>query len=272
MNAMKLAATALITLAAAGAHAADGARYPARMADVNIVDRTTGRTLPIYWHDGQAYVAGKPGNEYSVTVRNRQGVDLLAVVSVDGVNVLTGQTANAGQGGYVVSSWARLDIKGWRKNLGETASFYFTSLGDSYAARTDRPDDVGVIGVALFERARPAPPPVAEAAPYRDNMDSRRERAPSAGGLTAKSMAVPSAPAATAPAAPGEPLGTGHGRRESSPVRYVDFDRATREPVDTIVIRYDSYPNLVAMGVIPTYGQTREPRAFPGTFVPDPWR
>ena len=39
-----------------------------------------------------------------------------------------------------------------------TAAFYFSDPGDSYASRTGRPDDLGVIGVALFrERERPAP-------------------------------------------------------------------------------------------------------------------
>ena len=263
MKIPKLAAAAALMFAALGAHAVG------RLADLAITDRTTGRTLPVYWHDGQAYVAGAPGHEYAVTVRNRRGEDLLAVVSVDGVNVLSGETASTAQGGYVVGARDRLDIKGWRKSLGETASFYFTALGDSYAARTDRPNDVGVIGVALFERARPVPPPVADASPYSGNLDSLRERASSGSGPSAKAMPAPQASMA-APPAPGEPLGTGHGRREESRVRYVEFDRATRDPVETLSIRYDSYPNLVAMGVIASYGQRREPQPFPSGFVPDP--
>ena len=244
-----------------------------RFADLSIYDRTQARRLEVYWHDGRAYVAGKPGNEYQITLRSRTGEDLLAVVSVDGVNVLSGQAASPSQDGYVVSSWDRLEIKGWRKNVGEVASFYFTSLGDSYAARTGRPDDVGVIGVALFERARPVPPPVAQAAPadapWRD-FDAKRERAqPNIITSPMRTAPPPAAGAMPAPA-PGEPLGTGHGRRESSPVRYVDFVRAS-EPAEVLAIRYDSYANLVAMGVIPTYGR-REAQPFPGRFVPDPPR
>ena len=268
MKRIALAAALGLAFAASLAHAG-------RLADVTITDRTTGRTLPLYWHDGQAWIAGTPGHEYQVAVRNRQGGDLLAVASVDGVNVITGQTASTSQDGYIVSSWDRLDIKGWRKSVGEVASFYFTSLGDSYAARTDRPADVGVIGVALFERARPLPPPVAEAAPadapWRD-FDAKRGRAQSNMDAPAKSLPAPTVTTQTQAApvpAPGEPLGTGHGRRESSRVRYVDFVRATSEPVETIAIRYDSYANLVAMGVIPTYGR-REPQPFPHRFAPDP--
>ena len=269
MKRIVLAAALGLAFAASAAHAVG------RLADVNITDRTTGRTLPVYWHDGQAWVAGTPGHEYLITVRNRAGADVLAVPSVDGVNAITGQTASPSQDGYVVPSWDRMEIKGWRKSAGEVASFYFTSLGDSYAARTDRPADVGVIGVALFERARPAPPPAAEVAPadapWRD-FDAKRERAQSNLGAPAKSLPVPpmttQAQAAPVPV-PGEPLGTGHGRRETSRIRYVDFVRATSEPVETIAIRYDSYANLVAMGVIPAYGR-REPQPFPRRFVPDP--
>jgi len=33
----------------------------------------------VYWHEGRAYVVGKPGNEYRITLRNRMREDLLAV-------------------------------------------------------------------------------------------------------------------------------------------------------------------------------------------------
>jgi hypothetical protein len=73
------------------------------LADLSVYDRTEGRRLQVYWHEGRAYVAGKPGNEYQVSVRNRMREDLLAVLSVDGVNVISGQTADAGQSGYVLA-------------------------------------------------------------------------------------------------------------------------------------------------------------------------
>jgi hypothetical protein len=101
----------------------------------------------VYWHEGKAYVVGKPGNEYQVNVRSR-GEEVLAVVSVDGVNVVTGETAAAQQSGYLLSPGRSMEIRGWRKSLESIAAFYFTELPDSYAARTGRPENVGVIGVA----------------------------------------------------------------------------------------------------------------------------
>lgn len=225
------------------------------LADVTVLDRSEGRSLPVHWHEGRAWVVGKPGNEYQIVVRNRGSGDLLAVMSVDGVNVVSGETANVLQSGYVLSPWRGLEVKGWRKSLERTAAFYFTPLPDSYAARTGRPENVGVIGVALFQRKRVAPAAVV-APPARSASD------------TAASGARAEAPAAERQAK----LGTGHGRSEASPVREVEFERASSVPAETIAIYYDSYRNLVAQGVIGTYAGPRDPQPFPSRFAPDPWR
>ena len=149
-------------LCATQAHAHGG------LIDLSVYDRTEAKRLPVYWHEGRAYVVGKPGNEYQVSVRNRLREDVLTVVSVDGVNVVSGETAHPSQTGYVLDSYRNYDILGWRKSMAETAAFYFTALPDSYAARTGRPDNVGVIGVAVYRRKQ-APQPIAPApqsAPY----------------------------------------------------------------------------------------------------------
>lgn len=125
-----------VALLAAGQALAHGG-----LADVSVYDRTEGRRLRVYWHEGRAYVVGKPGNEYRIALRNRINEELLAVVSVDGVNVITGETAHPSQSGYVLVPRGGMDIQGWRRSPSQTAAFYFTSLPDSYAARTGRPDD-----------------------------------------------------------------------------------------------------------------------------------
>lgn len=222
-------------------------------ADLSVYDRIEGKRLTVHWHEGRAYVAGKPGNEYHVSVRNRRGEDLLAVVSVDGVNVVSGETADPSQGGYVLSPHHSLDIQGWRKSLSETAAFYFTALPDSYAARTARPEHVGVIGVALFRRK-----PV-QAAPREGRPELSREKHSGAGAADAARSAEAAAP-----------LGTGHGRRETTHARQVAFERATLTPVETLMLYYDSHRNLVARGVLrPSVPLAPLPRPFPG-FVADP--
>src|SRR5881394_209756 len=231
------------------------------LADLSVYDRTEGRRLVVHWHEGRAYVVGKPGNEYQVTVRNRLREDVLAVVSVDGVNAVSGETANPAQTGYVLSAMQSYDILGWRKSLSETAAFYFTALPDSYAARTGRPDNVGVIGVAVFRRKQ-EPQPIAPA-PH-----SRGDGAPMMRNEASAAAAERSS--AQAKQQEDSRLGTGHGRRETSYVQNVAFERATPGPAETITLYYDSYRNLVARGVIrESVPVAPLPRAFPG-FVPDP--
>ena len=62
-------------------------------------------------------------------------------------------------------------------------------------------------------------------------------------------------------------LGTGHGRSQTSRVIYASFERATAGPEEVIAIDYETYSNLVAMGVIK---MPRIASPFPGQFVPDP--
>jgi hypothetical protein len=239
---------------------------PPTKTSVEIFDRSEGRVLPMYWHEGRRYIVGKPGNEYAIRVRNGGSGRMLAVMSVDGINVVTGDTASPAQSGYVLSPGESADIAGWRKSMSRTAAFYFTALPDSYAARTGRPDNVGVIGVAVFrERARPIA-----------LEDLRRKDAaePRSAPLPLREGGAPNAAADSLAQSPQERLGTGHGRSEASYASYTQFERASETPSETITIYYDSYENLLAQGVPvagPPVARIR-PDPFPdrGRFVPDP--
>ena len=88
MNKLKMLA-ALLALALSAQACATGG-----LIDLGVYDRAEGRRLPVHWHQGRAYVAGKPGKEYRLVLRNRSGEPLLAVVSVDGVNVVSGEIAD----------------------------------------------------------------------------------------------------------------------------------------------------------------------------------
>ena len=231
--------------------------------DVEILDHQTGRVLPVYWHDGERHVAGEPGREYEIRLRNRGGGRLLAVTSVDGVNVITGRTAAPLGSGYVLDPWGVVQVDGWRKSMDEVAAFYFTALPDSYAARTGRPDNVGVIGVALFREVE------RQAYLEKDEPVRAEAPAPASAGAVAESKAAKRQDNAETE----ERLGTGHGRRLDSGARYTEFARASDSPDEVIRIYYDSRKNLVARGIIPRPGwrlADRQPDPFPAGFVPDP--
>src|SRR6266851_9428240 len=120
------------------------------LADVSIIDRDSGVALNTHYYHGEYWVAGRPGARYAIEIHNRLGERLLAVTSVDGVNVVSGATAGWDQGGYVFGAGDRYQITGWRKSDAEVAAFTFVDSPNSYAERTGRPANVGVIGVAIF--------------------------------------------------------------------------------------------------------------------------
>jgi hypothetical protein len=287
----------------AGVAAATG-----RLADVTVLDRVDNRVLPIYRHEGRYYVVGQPGQEYQVRVRNRTAGEVLAVVSVDGVNAVTGETAAWEQSGYVLAPYQGYDIRGWRKSMRRVAAFFFTEHEQAYATRTGRPHNVGVIGIAVFQKRhepaaridQPAPRPWLRRESTRDAPEDSAlppsGEVPSAATRQAEatdsgSGTSPQAPAGTFGArgfdeqrfAPqpdaatmlgrSAPLGTGHGRSEASHVTHTSFERASRHPAEVVTIHYDTRANLVAMGVIrePRYARPHPyPTPFPGQFVPDP--
>ncbi len=231
----------------------------ALVADLSIINRSTGERLPTYRHGGKLYVAGKPGDRYALELSNRTGERLLTVVSVDGVNVVSGETAAHSQRGYVLAPQGSAEVAGWRKSSQEVAAFYFTALPDSYAARTERPANVGVIGVAAFRE-------------YREPVITSEENI--AGG--SRMGAAPGAPAANKSEAKrsvdaAERLGTGHGERLNAPARQVEFRKASARPDEIITVYYDSFDNLRARGIIPGLRQRPTPNPFPSDrFVPDP--
>src|SRR5689334_7169286 len=90
------------------------------LVSVELYDRTSGETLNVYAHDGQRFVVGTPGHEYAIRIRNQSDGRVLAVTSVDGVNVVSGETASPAQSGYVIDAGGTVEIAGWRRSLERT--------------------------------------------------------------------------------------------------------------------------------------------------------
>lgn len=245
-------------------------------ADVQVFDRHTGYELPVYFHEGRRYVVGRPGLEYEFRIRNRGPNRLLAVSSVDGVNVISGQTADLNQAGYVIPSYAEVRVEGWRKSLSQAAGFYFAALPDSYAARTGRSADVGVIGVALF-REKASNRRCCRWFDKKQEFNDQPSGAPTESEAGRGDLGSGAAHGKVAPESTRrvqEQLGTGHGRRMDSMARRVEFERDASQPDEIIAIYYDSRLNLMAQGVIPRrqhYAPHDRPRPFPTAgFAPDP--
>ncbi len=262
---------------------------PADLVELKVVDREAGKPLETWRRDGHLFVAGEPGARYSLRVINHSPGRVLVVMSVDGVNVITGETAGYDQRGYVLQPYQSNDVTGWRKSETEVAAFTFASLPQSYAALTGRPGDVGVIGIAVF-RERPPPPPMPMPPPPPPQMS---QTAPMRGAAAPPPNIAPPPPLpippvekpiqAPPPAAPSPPrargsaasaaapapnasnrasrapdqarndkLGTAHGALEYAVSHTVSFLRDTPYPQSVQKIEYDTRANLVAIGVIPS--------------------
>lgn len=294
----KLKNLAAATLLALSSLCASQAHAVGRLADLSITDRGTGAVLPLYYHRGEYWVAGRPGAKYAITLCNRVGERLLGVTSVDGINVLSGDTAGWGQSGYVFAGRSCHSITGWRKSDSEVAAFEFSASSDSYAELTGRPKQVGVIGIAIFRERVPEPvlaPPAIFDRGDADRLGAAKEsRADRAPGSTQGGAPAPAATALAEQKAAGEvrdtaqrssaaapmpvtpKLGTAHGQREDSYVSHTQFERAQNRPNEVISIRYDSREALVALGVIqeaprrPSPTPNPFPQSANASYVPDP--
>ena len=204
---------------------------PAPVPRIELVDDGM-RTLPTFAHEGRRFVLGSLSARYRIRIVNPTASRFEAVISVDGLDALDGQPASFAKSGYVIPAFGDVTIDGWRTSLDAVAAFRFSSLRDSYAARTDHASNVGVIGVAFFQERPPvvwrAPPPMA-AAP--------------------KSAGAAGANRSQAPSASADGLGTRFGEAHESRVFEVSFTRANATPSTLAELRYDDREGLLARGI-----------------------
>lgn len=193
---------------------------------LDIIDES-GFPLTAYQHRGRVYVLGTGGQRYTLRVTNPTPRRIEAVVSVDGLDVIDGESADLRKRGYVVPPYGELRVDGFRVSTEHVAAFRFSSVRSSYAGRKGKARNVGVIGVAIFEEqeapalAFEAPPPphrhYYEGAPSRDEdaTGARKRMAPKADaaparpstrGPAGRSAAPSSAPSMGGSGAPAEAL------------------------------------------------------------------
>ena len=127
-----------------------------------------GAALSAYQAGGNLICIGEDGQRYSVEVENLSNHRLEFVVTVDGLDVLTGQSGAFSHRGHVLDPGERQEIKGWRTSEDEVATFKFGSVGDAYVTKkTGNAANVGVIGAAVFAERGTTPRPYAGTDTYR---------------------------------------------------------------------------------------------------------
>lgn len=124
--------------------------------DISIL--VNGNRCKQYFYEGKTFIEAKDGSEYTIEIKNNTWSRILAVCSVDGLDILTGKKAIENNPGYVINGYNSGKFDGFRVSDDKIAKFVFGSKNDSYAA--DKGDgserNVGVIGIRLFqEKVKP---------------------------------------------------------------------------------------------------------------------
>lgn len=220
--------------------------------------------FPVFNYQRTWHVGADDGQAYTLNLQNRTAKRLLIVVSVDGLNVITGESAAPSQKGYILEPYGNANIAGWRKSMAQVAKFIFSAPGKAYASQVGSGANIGVVGFAVFEEWTPPPQEVFSGAISSPLASSDRSRAEALSGSALQKSAS---------------VGTGHGERVDSSAREGKFTRKSPTTPDSVVtVRYDLLSVLESNGVAirlanrPPAPRGREP--FPGAnapgFVPDP--
>jgi hypothetical protein len=137
----------------------DGRQGEREMKRVTVtVEDSRGRPLRGCHHEGQLYVAGDKDQRYQVRVKNQTRQRLCVVVTVDGRNVNTGKKGSWDGSGFVLEAHQEWVFKGWRQSNDKVAAFRLGAKEDSYSSQMGTAENVGVIGVAVFEEKEPEKP------------------------------------------------------------------------------------------------------------------
>jgi hypothetical protein len=124
--------------------------------EINVL--VNGSRCKQYNHNGKIYIEAKQGSEYVIEVKNNNWQRILAVCSVDGLDILNGKPAVEDAPGYVIPGYMSSKFDGFRLSNEKVAKFVFDYKNTSYAASKGDGSErnVGVIGARLFtEKVKP---------------------------------------------------------------------------------------------------------------------
>jgi hypothetical protein len=234
-----------------------------------------GRPLEEYQTRDKTYIEAIAGAEYEVRIRNPLPYRVAVALSVDGLNSIDARHTTAWNSSkWVIEPYGTISVTGWQMSSERARQFYFTSERDSYGAKLGQTANLGLVSAVFFRERRPYPVPVAPPPRprpiYEDDGRDKDSEAPSAGAQSSNGRSDSVQPrrgestetrkGQIAPQPDDDYAATGIGRSVQNDVRWVNMELDSR-PVGEVVIRYEYYPALVRLGIVP--------RSYPR---PDPLR
>lgn len=109
-----------------------------------------GRKIKEYRHNGHTFIEAKNGTEFAIEVKNHTGQRVLAIISVDGLDIIDGKVATNKSRGYIVDGNSSQILKGWRKSDTEVGAFKFVHKDKGYATEMGEGQNSGVIAVKFI--------------------------------------------------------------------------------------------------------------------------
>ena len=234
---------------------------------------------------GRYYLEARAGGRYAVSLANRTAERVGVVLTVDGLNAISGERDERTGRMYVLDPWQSTRVQGWRTSLADVRQFTFVDEKRSYAARSGKANEkMGWIEIAVYRErrayAQASPRPWSET--KRQDSDAREEQGERDQAPGAPAPEATSRDSAQAPKLEGESAGrlrsypgTGWGDRAHDPVVLVDFNPES-SPSECVTLRYEYRSALVALGVLPAPAPPRDrlwqrERAEPGFAQPPRW-
>jgi len=273
-----LVLTAVVLASPSSAHWRELPETPGGLVAVSV--QVGGRFTPLYPApdgSGRYYIEAREGAPYVIRLSNRSGERVGVVLTVDGLNVISGSQDHGRGRMYVLDPHGRATVRGWRTSLQEVRRFTFVDEEVSYAARTGQSNSrMGWIEVSVYRERRrwTRPQPLGEAPVSRDR--ARESSGETRGSESAADAAAPEARAMEkgegTSAARSYP-GTGWGSRAHDRAVLVQFE-PERSPSQRTTLRYEYRDALVALGVLPRPHTSRDRLAErdrgEGGFAPPP--
>ena len=251
-----------------------------------------GKPAKEFAHEGKTYIEGREGTTFSLKLRNNSYTRKLFVPTIDGLSVIDGKEASYKSNGYIVQGNSSITVDGWRRSDKEVAEFYFSSPEGSYRKRMKQGDNLGVIGVAVFDEKPQynytstwptwtytisTPGIFNVMTDGSGNNIKYQTTLNEEGGTSAMCCSTNAAMCCSTNAAmqnvsqtPAQKLGTGWGETKHSEVTSVSFD-VQSYPETTFELFYNTREELEKLGInfhkTPLYVA---PQAFPGQYCKPP--
>lgn len=223
------------------------------------------KPVDTYYHNNQTYIEGRKGSSYVIRIKNLRSDRKKIVVSVDGLNVISGD--NDWTKGYVIGGHEIIDIPGWLKNDQQAAKFVFSDVKKSYNQHnlSGNVNNVGVIGVLVYDEQ-----PVNQYIPLSGQYRAFGEGGSSDGIGSFSGILRSSGSVNNINQLEQQSVGTGWGKATDFKTTSVSFN-ANSYQSQTVTIFYDSRKGLESRGIVLNRVKNN-PNPFPGYagYCPEP--